>query len=246
MDAMERGNVHLWFAACVGREVRISRGPLAGLEGVVRRIDGDSVLVHVLAREREVYCRVPAAWVELKVQSNAAVEGQLAMKPTSPGNRDRGADDSRRFARTVPFGNSTRRRRMNVLTNPQRVGVPTHELRRDERLCLELRLPLPPPPSVEELVRQRLGNGCPHAFYFRRVTFQFQDGVLTLRGRVPTFYLKQLLQSWLKDLDGVREIDNQVDVVSATGLSSEPRPGPAGYSPADQGSPAHSPQPRCS
>jgi hypothetical protein len=47
------------------------------------------------------------------------------------------------------------------------------------------------------------------------------NGVLLLRGRVPTFYLKQMLQSWLKDLDGVSRIDNQVDVVSATGLSSE-------------------------
>jgi hypothetical protein len=112
---------------------------------------------------------------------------------------------------------------MIVLTNRQRVGVPNNDLRRNERCCAELRLPLPPPPSVAELARQRLGSGCPYAFYFRRVTLQFQDGVLTLRGRVPTFYLKQLLQSWLKDLDGVREIDNQVDVVSATGLSSEPR-----------------------
>jgi len=43
-----------------------------------------------------------------------------------------------------------------------------------------------------------------------------------LRGRVPSFYLKQILQTWLRRLDGVEQIDNQVDVVSATGLSSEP------------------------
>ena len=40
---------------------------------------------------------------------------------------------------------------------------------------------------------------------------------------VPTFYLKQILQTWLRKLDSVKQIDNQVDVVSATGLSSEPR-----------------------
>jgi hypothetical protein len=35
-----------------------------------------------------------------------------------------------------------------------------------------------------------------------------------VRGTVPTFYLKQLLQNVLKDVDGVRAIDNQVAVVA--------------------------------
>ena len=81
---------------------------------------------------------------------------------------------------------------------------------------------------MEEQARQRLMQACPYAIHFRSITFQYEDGKLTLRGRVPSFYLKQMLQSWLKGLDGVEQIDNQVDVVSATGLSSEQRTRPAG------------------
>jgi hypothetical protein len=46
-----------------------------------------------------------------------------------------------------------------------------------------------------------------------------QEDVLIVRGIVPTFYLKQVLQTVLKDINGVRLIDNQVQVVSAAGLS---------------------------
>jgi hypothetical protein len=49
----------------------------------------------------------------------------------------------------------------------------------------------------------------------RLFEFQFSDDVLVVRGNVPTFYLKQILQSVLKDLDGVRWIDNQVSVISS-------------------------------
>jgi hypothetical protein len=77
-----------------------------------------------------------------------------------------------------------------------------------------------PSPSVEELARRRLSAGCPHAFYFRDVKCDFADGVLTLRGRVPTFYLKQVVQARLAELDGVTEIRNLVDVISSRGLSS--------------------------
>ena len=44
--------------------------------------------------------------------------------------------------------------------------------------------------------------------------------VLTVRGCVPTFYLKQVLQTMLKELNGVGRVDNQVDVVCSSGLSS--------------------------
>jgi hypothetical protein len=93
-----------------------------------------------------------------------------------------------------------------------------------ERCCGVLQMPLPPP--IEIVARQRLQENCPYAFYFRCISVQFRDGVLTLRGRVPTFYLKQMLQTWLRNLDGVQRIDNQVDVVSSTGLSTEPRAEP--------------------
>jgi len=50
--------------------------------------------------------------------------------------------------------------------------------------------------------------------------FEFNENVLTIRGRVPTFYLKQLLQDALKRLDRVRRIENRVDVVAPDGISS--------------------------
>jgi hypothetical protein len=42
-----------------------------------------------------------------------------------------------------------------------------------------------------------------------------QEDVLVVRGAVPSFYLKQVLQTVLRDVDGVRRIDNQVTVISA-------------------------------
>ena len=90
-----------------------------------------------------------------------------------------------------------------------------------ERCCGVVRLPLPAP--IEERARQRVLKDCSYGFYFKYITFQFKDGVLTVRGRVPTFYLKQIVQTRLRDLDGIKQIDNQVDVVSARELSSEPR-----------------------
>jgi hypothetical protein len=47
-----------------------------------------------------------------------------------------------------------------------------------------------------------------------RFEFVCQEDVLVVRGAVPSFYLKQVLQTVLRDIDGVRQIDNQVTVVS--------------------------------
>ena len=44
--------------------------------------------------------------------------------------------------------------------------------------------------------------------------------VKALKGRLPSFYLKQVLQTLLRDIEGIKLIDNQVDVISSTGLSS--------------------------
>lgn len=52
--------------------------------------------------------------------------------------------------------------------------------------------------------------------YFRGrsnlIDIREQDGTLILSGRVPSYYLKQVLQTTLRDIDGVRRIDNRVDV----------------------------------
>jgi hypothetical protein len=43
---------------------------------------------------------------------------------------------------------------------------------------------------------------------------------LILSGRLPTFYLKQLLQETVRHLPGVQHIRNEIDVVSPYGISS--------------------------
>jgi hypothetical protein len=48
-----------------------------------------------------------------------------------------------------------------------------------------------------------------------------QDGRnLFLTGRLPTFYLKQLVQEAVRHVPGVQNVINQIDVVSASGISS--------------------------
>lgn len=61
-----------------------------------------------------------------------------------------------------------------------------------------------------------------HYFRGRSAGFDFQecDSVLTVRGSVPSFYLKQLLQTTLRGVEGVSRVDNQVEVVCSFGLSS--------------------------
>jgi hypothetical protein len=56
-----------------------------------------------------------------------------------------------------------------------------------------------------------------HAQLGRRSTslqFTVEGEMLVVRGSVPTYYLKQLVQTALKGLEGVRRIENQVEVVA--------------------------------
>ena len=73
---------------------------------------------------------------------------------------------------------------------------------------------------IHETVRQRI-DGCSYKFIFGKVTWHCLDRHLTLRGCVPTFYLKQALQELLRGIARVKRIINRVDVVSSTGMSSE-------------------------
>ena len=59
--------------------------------------------------------------------------------------------------------------------------------------------------SVETMLR-----GSPH-LQLRNVKCELREEVLILRGVVPSFHLKQLAQTLLKDLD--IEIENQIEVV---------------------------------
>lgn len=72
---------------------------------------------------------------------------------------------------------------------------------------------------VDDSIRHRIRE-CPYSFMFNRVDWEFDRGTLRLVGAVQSFYLKQILQELLRDVDHVRQIDNRVDVISPTGLSS--------------------------
>jgi BON domain len=70
------------------------------------------------------------------------------------------------------------------------------------------------------LARQHLEH---HPHFRGRVNDVFieQRGrTLLLSGRLPTFYLKQLVQEAVRHVPGVKHIRNLIDVVSADGVSS--------------------------
>ncbi len=46
----------------------------------------------------------------------------------------------------------------------------------------------------------------------RRLHCECHNGHLVLRGRVPTFYLKQVAQTLVRQLPQVRQIENRLDV----------------------------------
>jgi hypothetical protein len=61
-------------------------------------------------------------------------------------------------------------------------------------------------------VQHRLDK-CPYTSVFGDVQVVFDDGLLTLQGHVPSFYLKQMLQEVVRGIDRVGKIDNDVEVV---------------------------------
>jgi hypothetical protein len=65
---------------------------------------------------------------------------------------------------------------------------------------------------VQEAARRRLDtSGYPE---LRRVACDFQSGALTLRGRVPTYYLRQVALAVLVGLDRVDELVDRVEVAA--------------------------------
>jgi hypothetical protein len=82
------------------------------------------------------------------------------------------------------------------------------------------------PPAAIQSARELLARH--HHFRGRVAQFEFllRGDELTVRGSVPTFYLKQLLQSLLKDVDGVVRVDNQVVVLGPGSTSGSAKQGP--------------------
>lgn len=76
------------------------------------------------------------------------------------------------------------------------------------------RNPVPSPPrqpnSVEEAARRALldsGRGP-----LRQVVCRVSGSTARLTGRLPSFFLKQMAQEIIRRVDGIHQVDNQVDV----------------------------------
>ncbi len=64
--------------------------------------------------------------------------------------------------------------------------------------------------SLLERVERRLRES-PY-YYLRAIQCDCHEGDVTLRGRVPSFYLKQTVQVLVEKIDGVHQVINLVDV----------------------------------
>jgi osmotically-inducible protein OsmY len=65
--------------------------------------------------------------------------------------------------------------------------------------------------NAAELAQAKLASS-PY-WSLRALSCDDHEGVLALRGQVPTYYLKQLAQTVVRDVPGVEVINNQVLVV---------------------------------
>jgi len=66
----------------------------------------------------------------------------------------------------------------------------------------------------------------------RLISCEVCEGVLTLRGRVPTYYLKQVAQYMVDGLPGVQKIDNDLEVVASYDIQRAGRDAPGSSPPA--------------
>lgn len=66
-------------------------------------------------------------------------------------------------------------------------------------------------PDSPAEVADRIFQASPyHAIRFLKC--EYEDGVLTIRGRLPSYYLKQTAQSAVRDLEGVERVSNLTEV----------------------------------
>ena len=63
---------------------------------------------------------------------------------------------------------------------------------------------------VVESARGRLSRSC--YWKSREITCRYHEGVLFLHGHLSSYYLKQLAQEAVRDLEGVEEIINHIEV----------------------------------
>jgi osmotically-inducible protein OsmY len=71
-----------------------------------------------------------------------------------------------------------------------------------------------PRPAVQESAERRLRSNPYLAL--KNVSCDCRGGVLVLRGCLPSYFLKQVAQEAVARLEGVRAVDNQIQVVTRT------------------------------
>lgn len=77
--------------------------------------------------------------------------------------------------------------------------------------------PQPAQRAPSEAARMvRMAQNCLRASGYRalaKISCEYHEGVLILRGNVPTFYMKQVAQTQVKEMAGVQQVDNRLSVV---------------------------------
>jgi osmotically-inducible protein OsmY len=74
-------------------------------------------------------------------------------------------------------------------------------------------------PREKEIIEARAACRLQRSPYLevRRVACEFHEGMLCLHGRVTSYYMKQIAQTVVFGMDGVEEINNQLEVVTPPG-----------------------------
>jgi osmotically-inducible protein OsmY len=68
------------------------------------------------------------------------------------------------------------------------------------------------PADVTERAESELRRNA--YFALKNIACEYREGVLTLTGCLPTYYLKQVAQEAISRIDGVERVENRIEVVS--------------------------------
>ncbi len=81
-----------------------------------------------------------------------------------------------------------------------------------EAVAEESRSPvsIPITANAQRLLEERLLSAT------RQIRLEYREGIMFLRGHLPSFYQKQLAQEAVRNLDGVQQIVNEIEVPPAT------------------------------
>jgi len=78
-----------------------------------------------------------------------------------------------------------------------------------------------PPERIEQSTLQTAAGLLRRSPYLplRDIRCDLMDGILTLRGRVPTYFLKQLAQTVTMTVPGIDHVANRIEVVTLSARS---------------------------